>query len=109
MREGADGDLNREILGDVVISLPRAEKQARIYGHSLELEMSLLVSHVVLHLLGYDHGKRDDMLVMQQKQRKILRLLGYDLTDLEDRMVEEPASCQAGLSHHGQDACATRV
>lgn len=91
MREGLDGELNREILGDVVISLPRAEEQASIYGHSLELEMSLLVSHGVLHLLGYEHEQRDDLLVMQQKQRDILHLLGYDLAGLGDRM-ECPAN-----------------
>ena len=91
MREGVDGHLNREILGDVVVSLPGAEKQADIYGHSLELEMSLLVSHGILHLLGYDHGEKDDLLVMQKKQREVLRLLGYDMTGLEDRMEEEPA------------------
>jgi probable rRNA maturation factor len=86
MREGLDDELNREILGDVVVSLPRAEEQARIYGHSLEVEMSLLVSHGVLHLLGYEHEQRDDLLVMQQKQRDILHLLGYELDSLEDRM-----------------------
>ncbi len=86
MREGIDNDLNREILGDVVVSLPRAEEQAGMYCHSLEVEMSLLISHGVLHLLGYEHEQRDDLLVMQQKQRDILRLLGYDLAGLEDRM-----------------------
>jgi probable rRNA maturation factor len=86
MREGIDDDLNREILGDVVVSLPRAEEQAGMYGHSLQVEVSLLISHGVLHLLGYEHQQRDDLLVMQQKQRDILHLLGYDLAGLEDRM-----------------------
>ncbi len=94
MREGLDGELNREILGDIVISLPRAEQQASIYGHSFELEMSFLVSHGVLHLLGYGHEEKDDLLVMQRKQKEILHLLGYDLTGLEgvDRQIltEEP-------------------
>ena len=80
MREGVDGKLNREILGDVVISVPMAEWQAGIYGHSFEVEMSLLVSHGVLHLLGYEH-EEDDMLMMRQKQKEILGSLGYDLTE----------------------------
>lgn len=81
MREGEDGDLNREILGDVVISLPRAEEQAAIYSHRLEVEIALLVSHGVLHLLGYDHEKEDEFLILQQKQDKILRSLGYNLSE----------------------------
>jgi len=90
MREGLDSDLNREILGDVVISVPMAELQASIYGHTLEVEMSLLVSHGVLHLLGYEHEEEDDRLMMQQKQKEILRSLGYDLIE-SGEWAEEPA------------------
>ena len=44
-------------LGEVIISYPQAKKQARgEYGHSLKRELSLLIVHGVLHLLGYDHG-----------------------------------------------------
>ena len=89
MREGVDGELNREILGDVVISIPRAEQQASIYGHSLEVEISLLVSHGVLHLLGYEHEEGDAILVMQQKQREILHSLGCHLTE---NLTQEPAN-----------------
>ena len=87
MREGVDGDLNREILGDVVISLPKAKQQAGVYGHSFEVEILFLVSHGVLHLLGYEHDEKDDMLEMQRKQSNILRSLGYDLTELGDMAV----------------------
>ena len=84
MREGVDGELNQEILGDVVISIPTTKRQASIYGHSFEAEMALLVSHGVLHLLGYDHEAKDDMLVMRDKQEEILRSLGYDLARSDD-------------------------
>jgi probable rRNA maturation factor len=43
-------------LGDVVISLPAARRQAKQAGHSLEREIALLVVHGLLHLLGYDHA-----------------------------------------------------
>ena len=95
MREGIDSDLNRDVLGDVVVSLTRAEQQARLYGHDLGLEMSLLVSHGVLHLLGYDHEKRDDLSLMQRKQREVLGSLGYDVTAQafgKGLSMEEPAS-----------------
>ena len=80
MREGLDGELNRQILGDVVISVPTTERQAIIYGHTFEAEMALLVSHGVLHLLGYDHEEKNDILVLRHRQEEILRSLGYDLT-----------------------------
>ena len=81
MREGVDGELNQNILGDIVISLPRVEQQAKTYSHSFDVEMSLLVSHGVLHLLGYDHEQDNDKLVMQRKQTEILSSLGYDLAE----------------------------
>lgn len=87
MREGVDGNLNQELLGDVVISLPRAEQQANTYCHSFEVEMLFLVAHGVLHLLGYEHDEEDEMLVMQDKQKNILRSLGYDLTELGNMAV----------------------
>jgi probable rRNA maturation factor len=81
MREGEDGDLNVEILGDVVISIPTAERQANEFGHSLEAELSLLVTHGVLHLLGYDHAERDEADVMQEKQKEVVYSLGYEIKE----------------------------
>ena len=43
-------------LGDVVVSLPAARRQAKEAGHSLERELALLLVHGLLHLLGYDHA-----------------------------------------------------
>lgn len=42
-------------LGDMVLSMERVEAQAKEYGHSRKRELSYLVTHSVLHLLGYDH------------------------------------------------------
>jgi probable rRNA maturation factor len=81
MREGTDGDLNSEILGDVVISIQTAERQAEEYGHSVEAELSLLVIHGILHLLGYDHAEKDEAQIMQEKQKEIIYLLGYYLAE----------------------------
>lgn len=92
MREGVDGELNQEMLGDVVISLTRVEQQAKTYGHSFDVEMSLLVAHGILHLLGYDHEQDNDTLVMQRKQTEILDSLGYDLTELGNIRMSESAN-----------------
>ncbi len=63
-------------LGDVVLSLSRAEAQARLAGHSLEAELQLLTVHGVLHLLGHDHLEADEKARMWQAQREILASLG---------------------------------
>jgi probable rRNA maturation factor len=54
-----DLEPGRPHLGDVAISVPQARRQARRAGWSLREEMSLLVTHGFLHLLGYDHESDD--------------------------------------------------
>lgn len=51
----ADEHSGRTVLGDMVISLERVKAQAAEYGHSRTRELSYLVVHSTLHLLGYDH------------------------------------------------------
>jgi probable rRNA maturation factor len=62
-------------LGDVVISVPTAQRQARERGHSLRHEMAWLIIHGILHLLGYDHVKANDSRRMRHKERALLRQL----------------------------------
>lgn len=59
-------------LGDIAISLPRAEAQAEEYGHSLLRELSFLAVHGTLHLLGYDHMTDEDRARMFARQNEIL-------------------------------------
>ncbi len=54
-REGPLGHLAGDILGDVVLSVPTARRQARAHGHNLVSELTMLLAHGVLHLLGWDH------------------------------------------------------
>jgi probable rRNA maturation factor len=81
MREGIDSDPDDEMLGDVVISIPTAERQAKEYGNSVEADLALLTVHGVLHLLGYDHAERDEADLMQEKQKEIVYSLGYRLDE----------------------------
>lgn len=64
-------------LGDVVISVPTAGRQALEEGHSLDAELALLIVHGCLHLLGYVHDTREDRELMWRRQREILDDLGY--------------------------------
>jgi len=74
-------DVNRDtgasMLGDIVICLPRAVEQARLYGHSLQRELGFLTVHSMFHLLGYDHeGGGLDAVRMREKEEHVLVQLG---------------------------------
>lgn len=55
-------------VGEVIISLPQAERQAEESGHSLQNELAGLVAHGIFHLLGYDHEVESDAVVMQARE-----------------------------------------
>ena len=60
------------LLGDIYISIDKAKRQSIEYGHSLKRELYFLAVHGLLHLLGYDHMKKEDEEVMFGKQEEIL-------------------------------------
>ncbi|CAM4346574.1 rRNA maturation RNase YbeY [Saccharibacillus endophyticus] len=65
-----------EMLGDIIISVPRAIAQSEDYGHSVERELGFLFVHGFLHLLGYDHQTPEDEAVMMGKQEAVLQQIG---------------------------------
>lgn len=71
-RKFADFDTNMLFLGDIVISKNVAKKQAREYEHSLKREVCFLALHGFLHLMGFDHIKKEDEKIMNKLQDKIL-------------------------------------
>ena len=71
-----DPETGELMLGNIVISKERALAQAEEYGHSVKREFSFLIAHSMLHLLGYDHMEEEERIVMEQKQREILDMLG---------------------------------
>jgi probable rRNA maturation factor len=78
-------DSDAYVLGDVVISLETAAKQAETYGHSLQEEVAFLTVHSVLHLLGYDHVKGGERAIrMRDKEENILSALGLKRDALEE-------------------------
>ncbi|MED4890902.1 MULTISPECIES: rRNA maturation RNase YbeY [Heyndrickxia] len=64
------------VLGDIIISVPRAKEQAEEYGHSVERELGFLAVHGFLHLLGYDHMTKEDETEMFGRQNEILDRYG---------------------------------
>ena len=74
-------------LGDVIIAVPVAARQADAAGHSFVAELSLLVVHGVLHLLGHDHLDPGEKERMWAAQDGVLADLGVDVRSpvVEDR------------------------
>jgi len=73
MREGeqmpSPGEI--ELLGDVVIAVPTARRQARRRRRSLLDELTMLLGHGLLHLIGYDHATKAEEKVMVAKTRQL--------------------------------------
>ncbi|MEH7224518.1 rRNA maturation RNase YbeY [Bacillus sp. JJ1566] len=67
-----------KLLGDIIISIPRAREQAEDYGHSFARELGFLAVHGFLHLLGYDHMTDKDEEKMFSRQKEILEAYGLE-------------------------------
>ncbi len=74
-----DPDSGRLYLGDVIIAVPVAARQAARAGHGLAAELALLAVHGVLHLLGHDHAHPEAKARMWQAQQAVLAELGVEL------------------------------
>ena len=73
-----EGDPDDPVLGDVIISIERAQEQADDRGHTLGVELALLLVHGILHLLGYDHEIEEEAEEMEAKERELLAQLSVD-------------------------------
>ena len=65
-----------DVLGDLIISIPKVKEQAIEYGHSFERELAYMVVHGFYHLMGYDHMEENDKKEMRQKEDTVLSKLG---------------------------------
>lgn len=76
MREGEFGDISPQLLGDVIISLSTAQREAEEAGLSLDSTISRLLVHGILHLVGFDHDKGEDAArEMEQRSTELLARL----------------------------------
>lgn len=66
-------------LGDIIISVDTALRQAQQQAHSLTTELAWLAAHGLLHLLGWDHPDEDSLTRMLEEQETLLNAVGLDL------------------------------
>lgn len=72
-----NNDTGAKMLGDIVISVEKAEAQAQEYDHSFQREMAFLTVHSMLHLLGYDHVNGGlEAVRMREKEELVLAEIG---------------------------------
>ncbi|HJN58749.1 MAG TPA: rRNA maturation RNase YbeY [Dehalococcoidia bacterium] len=64
-------------LGDIIVSFPQAQKQAQMYKHQIEIEIATLIAHGTLHLLGFDHFKQSENILMKEKTLMILKKFNF--------------------------------
>ena len=83
MGENGEYDINHatgaKILGDVVISMEKADQQAKEFGHSFEREVCYHTVHSMLHLLGYDHMTPEEKAVMRMKEETVMAQIGLSV------------------------------
>lgn len=82
MRQGPFADMNANLLGDVVISLDTAAKEAKDWGLTIEMRFDQLLIHGILHLFGFDHEySEEDARTMRTKEEALLKLLNVEEAD----------------------------
>jgi probable rRNA maturation factor len=79
-----DPESGARYIGDILISIARAQTQAETARHPLETEVQLLVVHGVLHLLGYDHAEPEEKAHMWKAQSEILASLGLGHIEIRE-------------------------
>ena len=80
-REGSVNTPEQEsdnLLGDIIISVETAQRQADNLNHSTEKELTILLIHGLLHLIGYMHEEDKDYIIMREKEGEILKT--FDLS-----------------------------
>ena len=75
LEEGAHAERRGSLMGDVVIGVETAARQARARRRSLDDEVARLLVHGVLHLVGHDHARSGEARRMRAEERRLLRAL----------------------------------
>lgn len=73
------------LLGDVVICMEQAVKQAEAYGHSIQRELVYLFVHSIFHLFGYDHMEEEEKQAMREAEEAVMKQIGLEREQDEDK------------------------
>ncbi len=73
-------------MGDIIICEDKIKEQAIEYNHSIELEYIYLLIHSLLHLIGYDHIKADEKVLMRNEEKRLLNILKKRKNKLMDNL-----------------------
>lgn len=69
-----------EVLGDIIVSIPKVKEQAIEYGHSTTRELAYMIVHGFYHVMGYDHMNEEEKQVMREKEENVLNKLDIKRT-----------------------------
>lgn len=73
------------LLGDVVICMEQAVKQAEEYGHSIQRELVYLFVHSIFHLFGYDHMEEEEKQAMREAEEAVMKQIDLEREQDEDK------------------------
>ena len=60
-----------DVIGDIIVSIPRVKEQAIEFGHSFNRELAYMIVHGFYHVMGYDHMEESDKVIMREKEENI--------------------------------------
>ena len=89
LKQEYDDSQNCYFLGDIIISVEHAIRQADEYGHAAEREMAYLLVHGLFHLMGYDHMEEEEKRLMRTKEEKALSSIGLSREEQTNKYNEE--------------------
>jgi len=89
LKKEYDSSLNVCYLGDVILSVDHIYAQATEYGHSREREAAYLLVHGICHLMGYDHGTKEEQTVMRAMEEKALNMMGMGREEKREPISDE--------------------
>ncbi len=75
---------HEDVLGDIIISIEKVKEQAQEYEHSFEREFAYMIVHGFYHLMGYDHIREEDKVIMRPKEEKVLNELGIRREEMNE-------------------------